>query len=98
LAQASWTGASVAAWVRYLEDAGRTARALVVVVVTPEERGPAVEAPNRETLREAYLDAATRGPALFASTSRRACEAGRRRRADAGGGAARPHRESGQRG
>jgi len=75
LAQASWTGASVAAWVRYLEDAGRTARALVVVVVTPEARGPAAEAPNREALREAYLDAAGRGPALFASSSRRACEA-----------------------
>jgi hypothetical protein len=75
LAQASWTGASASAWVRYLEGAGRTARALVVAVVTPEARGPAAEAANREALREAFLDAAAVGPALFASTSRLACEA-----------------------
>jgi hypothetical protein len=55
---------------RLLDLAGRRDRLLHMVVRTPEARGPAVEVGTPEALRAA----ATRGPTLYASTTRACCE------------------------
>ena len=71
LAQAGWSADYLGAVLRYLARAGRSGRVLVVRVQTPEERGVATEAPSPEDLRCRALDAASRGPVVYASTSRK---------------------------
>lgn len=73
-AQASWEMADVARLARVLDLAGRRDRLLYIVVRTPERRGAANEIASPEALRAAALDAAARGPTLFASTARACCE------------------------
>lgn len=73
-AQASWEMADVARLARVLDMAGRRDGLLYVVVRTPEERGRAYEIGSPEALRAAAIDAAARGPTLYASTARACCE------------------------
>lgn len=72
--QAAWAAGDMRALATMVSQTGRVER-ILYVVVAPEQRGAAVEAPSAEALRDRCLLAARAGPEFYASSSRAAGEA-----------------------